>query len=143
MVEIYFASENNFEEIFELLIKLYSNNQLDRTTTFSIFQNELRNKTSILLIAKEENKIIGFASSSSRLDFQEGCQISVLTNLIVSEEFRNLGVGSLLLEEIEKESLKIGSKELHFSSTFKREKSHQFYESKGYKKTAYYFWKKL
>lgn len=143
MIKIRPAIITDFNEIFDLLVILYDSNQLNKTTILKLFELELKNIQTIQLVAILDNSIVGFVSATQRIDYQEQDNISQLTNLVVNENSRGEGVGNQLLNSIETACKEIGSKELHFSSTFKREKSHKFYESKGYQKTAYYFWKVL
>lgn len=57
-------------------------------------ENELNNETSLFLVAKEENKVIGYIGMSIVID--EG----YIFNVAVREKYRNKGVATALINEL-------------------------------------------
>lgn len=57
-------------------------------------ENELNNETSLFLVAKEENEVIGYIGMSIVID--EG----YIFNVAVRESYRNMGVATALINEL-------------------------------------------
>lgn len=57
-------------------------------------ENELNNETSLFLVAKEENEVIGYIGMSIVID--EG----YIFNVAVREKYRNMGVATALINEL-------------------------------------------
>ena len=137
------AKPGDFEEVFVLLKQLYTKERFIRKKIHALYLNSLRKKDSIELVMKKDNKIIGYAAVKFRDDIQIQAKAGYLSELIINESQRGKGFGTKLLKEIIKKSKKLGCKEIQFPSTFKRKKAHKFYETLGFKTTAYFFWKEI
>ena len=61
---------------------------------YSVFKSELLNPNSSYIVAKLENNIIGFAGIWKAVDDIH------ITNIVVKKDFRNLGLGSVLLHKL-------------------------------------------
>lgn len=81
--------EKNFEEKF------------DKFWNINILKSELNNNNSLYFVAKKENEILGFVGILINVDFTE------ITNIVVKKDFRNFGIGKMLLEKIIEETKKI------------------------------------
>ena len=143
MVDISKPKPSDFFSIYLLLKELYPKERFSKNKLQKIFLKQLKNKNQMTLVAKEHNEIIGFANLNLRINLQEQGIVGLLTELIVTKEHRKKGIGTKLLKAITNESKKKKCKEIQFSSTLKRKKAHLFYKKLGYKKTAYFFWKKI
>ena len=84
--------------------------------------------TSFHIMAVADNQVIGVG----RLH-PVGDNIFQIRYMAVDERFRNNGVGTSVLEAIEKQALLIGAKKIILDA---REKAIGFYEKKGYRITA-------
>jgi len=136
------ATPKDFNKVFVLLQQLWPHEKFSKPKVRKIYLDDLKSKNSIQLVL--ENKgIIGYSSVQFRNDIQSQGKIGYLSELILDESHRGKGLGKKLLLETMKQAKKHGCLELQFPSTFKRKKAHKFYESLGYKKTAYFFWKEL
>lgn len=62
--------------------------------SYNILKQELENSKSKYFVAKQENEIVGFAGIMLIID-----EVNIM-NIVVKKDKRNLGIGSLLLEEI-------------------------------------------
>ena len=62
--------------------------------SYSIFKNEFENKNSHYIVAKIEDKIVGFGGIWKAVDDVH------ITNIVTHKNFRNQGIGSLLLEKL-------------------------------------------
>ncbi len=89
----------------EKMIKSHINEVLAvENTSFTIpwarksFESELENEIAVYLVAKIDDKVVGYAGFHKVLD--EG----FITNIAVLKDFRNNGVGSMLLNELIREA---------------------------------------
>lgn len=101
-----------------------------------IFESELRNTNSSYIAAKIENEIVGFAGFLRAVDDVH------ITNIVTKKEKRNLGIGSLLLENlidrIKKENFKAVTLEVNennLSAIQLYEKYH--FQKVGFRKNYY------
>lgn len=66
----------------------------DDSWNYNVFKSELENENSKYIVAKINNEIIGFAGIWQVIDEAH------ITNIVIKKNFRNLGIGSLLLEKL-------------------------------------------
>ena len=135
------ATAKDIPHLFSLLKELYPDYAYDEAAYKKVFTTQKEEGNVHLVLEKEG--IVGFASISFRINTQVCGKTAELEELIVTKKERGKGVGTALLAAAEEEAKKKGAKELGFTSTFKRKKAHEFYKKKGYKTTAYFFWKEL
>ncbi|MGN1298995.1 MAG: ribosomal protein S18-alanine N-acetyltransferase [Candidatus Scatovivens sp.] len=81
--------------------------KFDDFWTISILKSELENSNSLYFVAKKKDEIVGFAGILINVDFTE------IANIVVRKDFRNLGIGKLLLEKIIKETNKVGKNKIY------------------------------
>lgn len=62
--------------------------------TYSILKSELYNENSEVIVAKYDNIIVGFASIWKSIDDAH------ITNIVTHKQYRNIGIGSKLLEKL-------------------------------------------
>ena len=74
--------------------------RFDDFWNINILKSELLNDNSLYFVAKKNNEIIGFVGILLHVDFTE------ITNIVVRKDFRNLGIGKILLEKIIEETKK-------------------------------------
>ena len=87
-------------EIFTMTLKdleqmkdtLYSD--LDNFWSYNVLKQELENKNTTYIVAKENDEIVGFAGLSTCLDE------ATLNNIVVKKSHRNRGIGGELLEAL-------------------------------------------
>ena len=75
-------------------IKNILNSDFDDFWNYNILKEELNNKNSRYLVAKLNNEVIGFAGIKIIIDEAD------IMNIVVKKNFRNNGIGSLLLENL-------------------------------------------
>ena len=80
------------EDLEDMKDTLYSD--FDNFWSYNILKQELENKNTTYIIAKEKNEIIGFAGISICLDE------ATLNNIVVKKSFRGRGIGGELLESL-------------------------------------------
>lgn len=76
------------------IIKNILTSEFDDFWNYNVLKEELENKNSKYLVAKIDNEIIGFAGIKVILDEAD------IMNIVVKKNFRNNGVGSLILKNL-------------------------------------------
>ena len=71
---------------------LYSD--FDNFWSYNILKQELENKNTTYIVAKENNEVVGFAGISTCLDE------ATLNNIVVKKSYRGRGIGGELLESL-------------------------------------------
>ena len=80
---------SDLEEIKDILVS-----DFDDFWTYSILKDELNCSSSHYIVAKLNNEIVGFCGIKIVLDSAD------IMNIVVKKDFRNLGIGTALLNEI-------------------------------------------
>lgn len=96
------ATSNDIKNVAELALMLWDDNVLEDLIE-EVNQN-VCNKNSIIYLACDGDKHIGFAQCSLRFDYVEGTDsspVGYLEGIFVREEYRNKGIGKLLLSNCE------------------------------------------
>ncbi len=75
-------------------IKDIFNSDFDEFWNVNILKEELENTNSMFLVAKFENEVVGFAGFKILVDCAD------IMNIAVKKDFRNKGIGSLLLKSL-------------------------------------------
>lgn len=90
-MDLIFSNMNmsDLEEIKDILVS-----DFDDFWTYSILKDELNCSSSHYIVAKLNNEIIGFCGIKIVLDSAD------IMNIVVKKDFRNLGIGTALLNEI-------------------------------------------
>ena len=82
-------------EIEELnLIASTLETDFDNFWNYNVFKSELENNNSKYLVAKIDNKVVGFAGFIQVLDEAD------ISNIVVNKNFRNQKIGTFLLESL-------------------------------------------
>ncbi len=90
-MDLIFSNMNmsDLEEIKAILVS-----DFDDFWTYSILKDELNCSSSHYIVAKLNNEIVGFCGIKVVLDSAD------IMNIVVKKDFRNLGIGTALLNEI-------------------------------------------
>lgn len=80
---------SDLDEIKDILVS-----DFDDFWTYSILKDELNSSSSHYIVAKLNNKIVGFGGIKVVLDSAD------IMNIVVKKNFRNLGIGTSILNEI-------------------------------------------
>ena len=101
------------------------------------------NPAYILLTAKQEERLVGFVMGIICEELYGDCkQFMVIEDLIVDKKQRRNGVGSALMQELEKSAIAYDCYQILFVTEEDRLEAHQFYRSLGYKFEPYKGFKK-
>ncbi len=98
-------------------------------------------KTLKTLVAEIEGEIVGFIGLCKSYSYERsGCYIRI-TALIVSEQYREKGIGTRLLQAAEEWARLLNASCIVLSSGLNRKEAHKFYENKGFYIKGYSFFK--
>lgn len=97
-----------------------------------LLYNLIDNKDIIDIVCKIDNKVIGHAMVEVRYDLFTGDKYFYLNYFCVDKEYRCKGIGSKLLNELEKYAIDYNIDFMRFTSNNKRIDAHNFYKNRGY-----------
>lgn len=109
----------------------------------STFSRLATNPAYILLAAKNNDRLVGFAMGIICEDLYGECKpFMVIEDLIVDKNQRRNGVGSALMRELEKCAIDHDCCQIIFVTEADRTEAHRFYRSLGYEFESYKGFKK-
>lgn len=91
----------------------------------------IENTRDIILVAERYNEVIGYIHGSPYELLYFDSLINIL-GFVVKEKYRNMGIGSLLLNGLECWAKENGYKGIRLVSGFERRDAHRFYQKHGY-----------
>ena len=97
---------------------------------YSVFKSELESDSSHYLVVKDNSKIIGFAGIKVILPDAD------IMNIVVKKDFRNQGIGSLLLKKLINLSKSLNIKNLFLEVNEKNTPAILLYNKFGFKKIS-------
>lgn len=93
--------------------------------------------------ANRYGEVIGLATAHIFPSLHENGPVAWLTTLVVLEDARGAGVGSALVQHVERWAAAQGAARLSLTSGLHRRATHEFYERRDYERTGLRFAKKL
>ena len=103
-------------------------NDFDDFWNYNVFKSELENENSKYIVAKINNEIVGFAGIWIAID------VAHITNIVVKKDLRNIGIGSLLLQNLIQMCKNLDLAELTLEVNQHNSKAIKLYEKYGFKK---------
>ena len=88
-------------------------------------------------------EVVGVVTAHLIPSIHDNEPVAWLTTLVVLEDARGAGIGSALVEYIEKWAVEHGARRLSVTSGIHRKATHAFYEKRDYENTGLRFGKKL
>lgn len=132
MVTLQLATVDDLKSLAQLYEELIG----EQTDFFKMKENFALmevNPNYILLIAKEDNLVIGSVMGIICLDIVGKCKpFMVIENVVVKSTWRGRGIGTMLMEELEEIGRKRNCFYTMFVSGGHRKEAHQFYKALGY-----------
>ena len=102
----YTIAEMKMQDLQE--IKNYLDTEYDNFWSYQTLESEINSESSIYIIIKNnQNLILGFTGIKVILDEAE------LMNIVVKKDFRNCGIGSILLKNIIKKARELELKKIY------------------------------
>lgn len=107
------------------------------------FQRLAADPDYLFLGAEQEGRLVGSVMGIVCEELYGDCKpFMVVEDMIVDHHHRRLGVGSLLMRELERLAVERDCQYIIFVTEAERTEAHRFYESLGYKPEAYRGFKK-
>jgi predicted N-acetyltransferase YhbS len=88
-------------------------------------------------------EVVGLVTTHIFPSIHDNEPVAWLTTLVVLEDARGAGIGSMLVKHVEKWAAQNGAKRLSVTSGMHRKATHEFYERREYENTGLRFTKKL
>lgn len=133
---------NDIEQSYKLLNELY-----DNEIVYDIFANKYNNSLNddnfYGIVAEENGIILGVLISRIVNRLVKSKMLLFIDDLIVNKNYRNNGIGNLLLQNAINYAKEQNCETVELKSYINNEKSHKLYEKFGFKKQHYAFKKVL
>lgn len=94
-------------------------------------------------VAEADGKVIGLITTVSALAIGHPNGYTKINGLGVLPDYRRMGVGKALILRAEQESRENGTYYLGLATGLTRHDAHAFYENMGFRKTSYWFRKRV
>ena len=133
------ATHSDIPELVELLNSLFEqeaefepNSEIQSKALSKII---LDPKIGIILIAKEDDKILGMVNLLFTESTALGSKVALLEDLVVLSSSRGRGLGSQLIDYAISEAKKANCKRITLLTDIKNTKAQSFYQKKGFVKS--------
>jgi len=136
------ATIEHLNNVYELICELESE-KLNKNDFTQIYQDNITNNDIHYLLALDGSSVVGFASLHIQKLLHHCAQIGEIQEIVVSKKQQNLGVGTILFNQIKELAVLHNCLQLEVCCNLTREKSHQFYLKQGMSKSHYKFTYKL
>ena len=133
------ATEYDFDKVYPLFEQLWPNKGLDKNALKIVFNRGVNSDTDELLCLDYSGELIGFCAYAIVNNLWQAGYISYMYAMVVDENHRGKGFGTMLIQESIESSKEKGLKRLELDSGFHREKAHEFYVKLGFEKRAFLF----
>jgi ribosomal protein S18 acetylase RimI-like enzyme len=143
MIEIRQLTIEDLDGLIGLLEQLWPDKSIDASTVKKVIEKGLGSDYQIYICATDNKKLTGYCSLTIKNSLWMLANLGNIDELVVDSEYRNQGIGRLLMNEIEKIAKHRGCKRLELDSAFHRTTAHAFYEKQGFEKRAWLFTKEI
>jgi GNAT superfamily N-acetyltransferase len=100
-------------------------------------------RAAAFVAANGYGEVVGLITGHIFPSIHHSAPVAWLTTLVVREDARGAGIGSALVNHVEKWAAENGAKTLSVTSGIQRTETHTFYETRNYKNTGLRFTKPL
>ena len=104
-----------------------------------IFNNKINDSSNYFILCLDNDNIIGFLSLNIEYQLHHVSKVATIEELIVSSKYRSNGAGKLLLDNAISYAKKQKCTIIELTSSFERERAHNFYIKNGFKKGSFKF----
>ena len=133
------ATHSDISELVELLSSLFEqeaefepNSEIQSKALSKII---LDPKIGIILIAKEDDKILGMVNLLFTESTALGSKVALLEDMVILSSSRGRGIGSQLIDYAISEAKKVGCKRITLLTDIENTKAQSFYQKKGFVKS--------
>ncbi len=106
-----------------------------------LFTRNIADPENIYLVAEADELLVGYISCHSQTLLHHAGRVFEIQELYVSKEFRNKGIGQLLIQNLESILSKLDYKSLEVTSNKRRIGAHEFYKRLGFESSHLKFTK--
>ena len=133
------ATHSDIPELVELLNSLFEQEAEfepnSETQSKALSKIILDPKIGIILIAKEDDKILGMVNLLFTESTALGSKVALLEDMVVLSSSRGRGIGSQLIDYAISEAKKAGCKRITLLTDIENTKAQSFYQKKGFVKS--------
>lgn len=133
---------SDLEEVFSLLDELYEH-KIEYSIFVEKYKESLKNNDFYGIVAVENNKVVGVLIARIINRLAKRKNILFIDDLIICKNFRNSGIGKLLIKNATDYALSIDCESLELTSLISNVNAHRFYENNGFEKRQIKFKKSL
>ena len=133
------ATHLDIPELVELLSSLFEqeaefepNSEIQSKALSKII---LDPKIGIILIAKDDDKILGMVNLLFTESTALGSKVALLEDMVILSSSRGRGIGSQLIDYAISEAKKVGCKRITLLTDIENTKAQSFYQKKGFVKS--------
>jgi GNAT superfamily N-acetyltransferase len=133
------ATHSDISELVELLSSLFEqeaefepNSEIQSKALSKII---LDPKIGIILIAKDDDKILGMVNLLFTESTALGSKVALLEDMVILSSSRGRGIGSQLIDYAISEAKKVGCKRITLLTDIENTKAQSFYQKKGFVKS--------
>jgi len=134
---------NDLDGLIRLLGQLWVGKQIDQNAVEKVISKGLKSDHQVYLCATDKEKLIGYCSLTIKNNLWMAANLGNVDELVVDSNYRNRGIGKMLMAEIESIAKKNNCIRLELDSAFHRITAHKFYDSLGFEKRAFLFTKEI
>lgn len=146
-ISIRIANVNDLKQISELLIELLETIEVTGgLNTKNIFENLqilMNDKDHYLLVAENQNQIIGFINFCTRRTCLHKAPSALIDELVVSKNYRNKGIGKKLLLAAVEKCKELRCCEIEVSTEKTNTQARKFYSQCGFEEIGVFFEKEI
>lgn len=136
------ANSNDFESVYSLICDL-KGQRMDNESFKTIYLKNLSDPNIYYLVADKDNSVVGFISLHVQHILHHSKPTCELQELIMNSDLRGIGIGGLLMKEVEIIARKLNLEEIELTTRISRKKAQAFYRNLGYIHTHNKYVKKL
>lgn len=142
MIEIRDIQEKDYPEVADIWRNVLDVSVTDKclAETYAQMRGDDRYAT---FVAEADGRVVGLVAVVTALAIGHPNGYTKINGLGVLPEYRGKGIGGMLLKRAEELAMENGTRYVGLASGMKREEAHAFYEHMGYRKTSYWFRKRL
>lgn len=137
-ITIEHANESHLKEMADLLSVLFAietDFKIDFKKQYNGLSQLYKCEGSDMLVALHEGKVVGMLTMQRLISSAEGSYIGQLEDLVVKEEYRKMGVGSRLINNMRALAQEYGYKRIQLAADVNNENALKFYTRRGLKRT--------
>ncbi|MDY6940999.1 MAG: GNAT family N-acetyltransferase [Cyanobacteriota bacterium] len=140
-MEIKLASLEHLEILSELFdrYRIFYNQKTNITAARNFLKERFQNRDSVIFIAYQSEKVIGFTQLYPSLSSVSMKRILILNDLFVIESYRRKGVATSLMDAAESYARDMGSARIALSTQVSNTSAQKLYRSRNYVKDELFY----